>query len=216
MASASSPSASACPTRGSANAGRNLRSAQPLPGPQAQVEELGDAAELVIEEPVVVRAERDGLRKPGVRLDENELARLPQPAKRRVGRQLHEIGGIVGPQLRLVCREGPRHRLYLAKDGPPCGAHDLVDPARKRHGPAPARDQARHRDLEVGVCVVRERLGAELAVPEGAELGPPEPASGARGPLRADREVGQVADAHFGAALVEVEPHGITISVSPR
>ena len=187
--------------------------AQPLPPLEAQVQELGDAVQLGIEQALVGRGEADGLREPRVRLDKDQLALLAGAAQRGIGRQLHEVPGVVGPELRLAGGERAGHRLYLPQDGRSPDPDDLVDPAGERDEPALPRDFALDRDLELGVGPLRDGLCLEFPVPPATELRPPEAALAAGGRSGSDREVREVADAHPGAAPVQVEVHGIAISV---
>ena len=90
---------------------------------------------------------------------------------------------------------------------------NLVDPAREGYDPAPPGELALDRHLELRVEALREHLGPQLVVPVRAELRPPDAAGAADRADGADREVGEVADAHARPALVEVEFHGMMISV---
>ena len=183
----------------------------------AQVEELRHPVETLAEEPVVGRPEHDRLREARVRLDEHELAFFAGAPQGGVGGKLREVSGIVGAQLVLARGKRAGHGLDLPKDRLAGRAHDLVDPAREGHDPALPGDLALDGDLELGVGALGDRLRPELVVPPGPQLRAPDPPRAAHRPDWPDREVGEVADAHPDAALVEVESHGMMMSVlDPR
>ena len=87
-----------------------LQRPPPLRGAQAQIEELDEGIELVMDERLVERRERDGLRQAGAGLDEDQFRVQRGTVKRGelggegrgpdedgVGGELEEIGRIVGP-----------------------------------------------------------------------------------------------------------------------
>ena len=201
------------------------QAAQPFAGTQAEVEEFGHALELGAEEALVGGGEQDGLGESAAGLHEYEFASKGggtsveergaqdgrgNPVEGEVTGELHEIAGVIGAQGGLVGGQRTGDGLDLAEGDRAGEVHALVDAAGQGERPAAVKDPAGDRDLELGAGCFLRGAGAELVVPVGAELRPPDPGGTAAGIMRAGGELREFTHAQAGAALVEVEFHRFT------
>ena len=201
------------------------QAAQALAGAEPQVQEFGHALELRAEKALVGGGERDGLGEPAAGLDEHEFAPKGRgtrvegrgaqdgrgnPGEGEVTGELHEIAGVIGAQGGLVGGQRTGDGLDLAEGDRAGEVHALVDAAGQGERPAAVKDPAGDRDLELGAGCFLRGAGAELVVPVGAELRPPDPGGTAAGIMRAGGELREFAHAQAGGALVEVEFHRFT------
>ena len=188
--------------------------AAPGGGAQPLVEKLDDDIELVVHERLVEWREHDGLREAGRGFDEDEFAARSGATQRAaqdgVGGELEKVGGVVRAQVLFGHGERARDGFDFAENG----ADDLVDAAGERKCPTLPDELALDRHFEgdvrapgTGDGIFLFGAGAELVVPVLAELRAPETLRAAAGFLRADGEVGKLADTEVGGAELEGELH---------
>jgi hypothetical protein len=119
-----------------------------LGGAKTEVQKLNQRVELVVDQRLVERRERDGLRQAGAGLDEDKLGRglrcAAEPSHHHIRRELAEIVGIVGAQFLLRRREGAHDAFDFTKRI----ANKLVDSTAELECPAAVHEPAFYDDLE--------------------------------------------------------------------